>query len=70
MKKSVLIITGGAGFVGSKISHEINYKKYKVFVIDDLYKGKIKNINPKAIFIKQDLSKKNILKNFQKNVII
>jgi UDP-glucose 4-epimerase len=66
MKKSVLIITGGAGFIGSKISHEINYKKYKVFVVDDLYKGKIKNINPKAIFIKQDLSKKKYFKKLPK----
>ena len=40
MKK--IIITGGAGFVGSYLVREFTKKNYKVIVVDNLSEGKKK----------------------------
>lgn len=47
MKK--VLITGGAGFIGSNLSNFLAKKKYKVTIIDDLSTGKKKNIKYKKI---------------------
>ena len=58
MVKNILI-TGGAGYIGSHIS-EILIKKYKnVFLIDNLSTGHRKLINKKAKFFKLDIFKSN-----------
>ncbi len=58
MVKNILI-TGGAGYIGSHIS-EILIKKYKnVFLIDNLSTGHRKLINKKAKFFKLDIHNKN-----------
>tara|TARA_Y200000002_G_scaffold381085_1_gene394135 strand:- start:784 stop:1239 length:456 start_codon:yes stop_codon:yes gene_type:complete len=59
MKKNILI-TGVAGFIGSKVAQKFINENYNVIGVDDLSNGKKKNI-PKGIkFIKADLSSKNI----------
>ena len=35
-----ILITGGAGYIGSNLSNYLNKKKNKIFVIDDLSSGK------------------------------
>ena len=40
-----IIITGGAGFIGSQLANFFLKKNYKVFLIDDLSTGNIKNLN-------------------------
>ena len=55
MKK--VIVTGGAGFIGSHLVDELIKKNIEVTVIDNLSTGKKNNINPKANFIKCDISK-------------
>ena len=60
MKK--VLVTGGAGFVGSHLVNELIKKKIIVNVIDNLSTGKKKNINKKAIFFKGDIRDKKILK--------
>jgi UDP-glucose 4-epimerase len=56
MKK--ILITGGAGYIGSHITELLIKKKYEVFIIDNLSTGFKKLINKKAIFFKIDLKEK------------
>ena len=41
-----VLITGGAGYIGSQIAFDLIDKNYKVFVIDNLSTGN-KNLIPK-----------------------
>lgn len=45
-----ILITGGAGFIGSNIADVMIEKKHNVVIIDDLSTGKKQNINKKAKF--------------------
>ena len=45
MKGRKCIVTGGAGFVGSNLSNELNKQGAKVKIIDNMYSGKNENIN-------------------------
>ena len=47
-----ILITGGAGYIGSNLSNYLNKKKNKIFVIDDLSSGKKERLN-KNIFFKK-----------------
>ena len=69
MVKNILI-TGGAGYIGSHVT-EILLKKYKkVFLIDNLSTGHRKLINKKAKFFKLDVhSKDKVKKIIKKNQI-
>lgn len=68
-----IIVTGGAGFVGSHIVDEYIEKEFKVLVIDNLSTGSEENINKKAIFEKVDLKEKNkiakIIEKFKPDII-
>ena len=50
------IVTGGAGFIGSNLVDKLIDMGVEVHIIDDLSTGFEKNINPKAIFHKMDIS--------------
>ena len=52
-----VIVTGGAGFIGSTLVDKLIEQGIKVTILDNLSTGKQKNINPKATFIKCDLAK-------------
>ena len=57
MKKKV-IVTGGAGFIGSHLVDKLVNQKYDVLVIDNLVNGQIKNLSKsykKIKFIKADI---------------
>ena len=45
-----ILVTGGAGYIGSKVSLDLIEKGHKVFIIDDLSKGK-KKTNTNWIFL-------------------
>ncbi len=49
------IVTGGAGFIGSNLVDELINQGDEVIVIDDLSTGFMKNINPKASFVRYDI---------------
>lgn len=65
-----ILITGGAGFIGSNLSNYLFHNKYDIFVVDNLYSGKKKNLNSKIKFIKLDISKKNDLYKLPKKIDI
>jgi len=55
-----VLVTGGAGFIGSHLCDSLIEKGYKVWCLDNLYLGKIENIahlqnNPDFKFLKVDL---------------
>jgi len=48
-----ILITGGAGFIGSHLVDRLIKQNHKVVVVDNLSTGKKKNLNPKAKFYKE-----------------
>lgn len=50
-----IIVTGGAGFIGSHCVDLLIEKGYHVLILDDLSFGKERNLNSNADFIKMDL---------------
>jgi len=52
---SKLIVTGGAGFIGSHLTDKLIELGHEVVVIDNLTTGKKENLNPKAIFHQLDI---------------
>lgn len=52
-----VIVTGGAGFIGSNLVDELIKQKIEVIVLDNLSTGKQENINPLAVFYECDVSK-------------
>jgi UDP-glucose 4-epimerase len=50
-----VLVTGGAGFIGSHIVDGLVKEGYEVVIVDDLSTGFDKNINPKAKFYKTSI---------------
>lgn len=68
-----VVVTGGAGFIGSNLVEFLLKKKWKVIVIDNLSTGNldnIKNFKSKIKFIKSDISKIGRWSNSFRNVDI
>ena len=42
-KRKKILVTGGAGFIGSHLVDELLNKQHEVIVIDNLCNGKIEN---------------------------
>lgn len=65
-----ILVTGGAGYIGSKVCHDLLNKNHKVFVIDNLSTGYKKLIPKKAKFFFGDiLNKKRVIRIIKKNNI-
>ncbi|HEB12197.1 MAG TPA: NAD-dependent epimerase/dehydratase family protein [Actinobacteria bacterium] len=56
MSKETVLVTGGAGFIGSNLVDAYLDADYGVVVVDDLSRGKRENVNPKAIFHQIDIN--------------
>ncbi len=64
--KKAILVTGGAGFIGSHLTEKLLQKGEEVFVIDDLSTGSEENIkhledNPKFHFIKGSVLDKDLV---------
>lgn len=66
IKSKNVIVTGGAGFIGSNLVNRLIQKGHHVAVIDNLSSGKKENIHSKVTFYKADVRDKNISKIFEK----
>lgn len=51
-----ILVTGGAGFVGSHIADTLIEKGHEVLIIDNLSTGQEENVNKNARFIKADIN--------------
>lgn len=57
----MILVTGGAGFIGSHIVDELIDNSYNVIVADNLSTGRMENINNSAIFYNIDIKDKTRL---------
>jgi UDP-glucose 4-epimerase len=51
-----ILVTGGAGFIGSHIINDLLSKKHQVVALDDLSGGFKENVNPAAIFVEGSIN--------------
>jgi len=66
MSAKTILVTGGAGFIGSHLADKLIEQGNQVIVIDNLSSGKIENLNPKAVFYNTDICSPEIQEIFAK----
>ncbi len=68
-----ILVTGGAGFIGSHIVDALIKRRHDVMVVDNLSTGQKQNVHPKAHFHKMDvrsLRLESLLKEFVPTAVI
>src|SRR4026209_49615 len=50
-----IVVTGGAGFIGSHVVELYLSRGHEVIIVDNLVTGKRENLHPKARFVAADL---------------
>lgn len=68
MKRKTVLVTGGAGFIGTHLVDKLVAGNHKVSVIDDLSGGKREYVNKKADFFKCDLREVKIAEKIIKKI--
>lgn len=68
-----VLITGGAGFIGSHLCESLIKKGYRVICLDNLFSGSLDNIqtllqNPNFKFVKEDVRNKGVVSDLVKKV--
>lgn len=61
-----ILLTGGAGYIGSVTAEALLEKGHKVVVYDNLSTGHPEAVPPKAVFVQGDLSQKEVLKDLMR----
>lgn len=62
MVKGRVLVTGGAGFIGSHVSDELIKMGMDVVVLDDLSGGFMENVSPEAQFVKGSINNESLVK--------
>ena len=57
LRPPAVLVTGGAGFIGSNLCNTLADKGYQVTAFDNLFLGKKENLSPKVKFFKGDVRK-------------
>ena len=50
-----VLVTGGAGFIGSNVADAFIERGDRVWIVDNLSSGRTANVNPKATFVEMDI---------------
>ena len=66
--KKIILVTGAAGFIGSKLCLSLHTRGFIVIACDDLSNGKKKNLLNRIKFLKLDISKVDQIKKLPKKV--
>ena len=61
-----VLVTGGAGFIGSHVVDILISAGYEVVVVDDLSTGRLSNLNPAATFYQVDIRSPRLAEVFEK----
>ena len=61
-----VLITGGAGFIGSNIADRLIELGHSVTIVDNLATGKKENISKKCVFYEYDIREKDLIGIFKK----
>ena len=61
-----ILVTGGAGFIGSHVVDMLIDAGHSVAVVDDLSTGRLSNLNPKARFYQVDIRSADVREVFEK----
>ena len=61
MKKKNVLVTGGAGYIGSHTVKQLIKGNYNIIIIDNLQEGHIESIPKNIKFVKGDLADKELL---------
>jgi len=61
-----VLVTGGAGFIGSHLVDALIQQGYQVVVVDNLSTGRLENVNPAATFYQVDISSPELERVFEK----
>jgi UDP-glucose 4-epimerase len=65
-----ILVTGGAGFIGSNVVDVYLEAGHDVIIMDNLFSGKWENINPKAKFYLMDIRSAGLPKFSKRNSLI
>jgi len=60
-----ILVTGGAGFIGSHVVDTFLERGFEVVVLDDLSTGRASNLNPRAKFYQMDIRNPDVRKIFE-----
>ena len=61
-----ILVTGGAGFIGSHVADAFIDQGHEVVIVDNLSMGRMENINPRAKFVKMNIQDAEIVELFEK----
>jgi len=59
METRTVLVTGGAGFMGSWLVDELIQRGHEVVSVDNLLGGNMRNVNPDCKFVRADLRRRN-----------